>query len=217
MKRAFACLLAGSLFAASVSARAADAVTLAAQQELSDNYKRLTATVEELVTTQAAQQRQISALAAELNKLREDMARNNNDAAHKESIRRLSEQILKVDEARVADNKRMLDGLERLGETIKKMPLTTPRRTSDAIVNGGGTTLGKVNTRPSNNAVASGSPSEEGYPYEVVSGDNASKIAAKFRAEGVKVTSESIIAANPGIEWTRLQVGQKLFIPKPKS
>src|SRR5215207_1660139 len=106
MKRVFAAVLLISVFAA-VAVRAADAITLAAQQEAQDNYKRLTATFEEFQTTQLAQQKQISALASELSKLRDEVAHNNNNSATQESIRRLNEQILKVDESRVADNKRI--------------------------------------------------------------------------------------------------------------
>jgi LysM repeat protein len=29
----------------------------------------------------------------------------------------------------------------------------------------------------------------------------------------LKVTSSQIIAANPGVDWTRLKIGQKIFIP----
>src|SRR5438045_785528 len=98
MKRAFAGILLVSLFVTTV-ARAGDAVTLAAQQEAEANYKRLTATIEEYATTQADQRKRMGELAAEVNKLRDEIARNSNDAANKESIHQLSEQIQKVDKA----------------------------------------------------------------------------------------------------------------------
>src|ERR1044071_6335225 len=120
MKRAFAAILLSSVVAAG-ALRAADAVTLAAQQEAQDNYKRLTATVEELQNTQLAQQKQISSLASEVSKLRDEVARNNNNAANQDAIRRLNEQILKVDESRIADNKHIQEALERLGKAIQEM------------------------------------------------------------------------------------------------
>jgi septal ring factor EnvC (AmiA/AmiB activator) len=220
MKRALVSLLLASVFAAGGSLRAADAVALAAQQEIIESYKRLTATVEELQTTQAAQQKQISALASELSKLREELARNNSDSANKESIRRLSEQVVKVDEARLADNKRIQEALEKLGETIKKMPVGGATRrplvsTDTSAANTGGTAVGKItNPRPGPNA---SSAAEEGYEYEVVSGDRPDKIAAKYQAEKINVTTRSILEANKNVDWTKLKVGQKLFIPKPKA
>src|SRR4051794_35195608 len=112
MKRAFVALLLSAGFACGV-ARAADAVSLAAQQEAQDNIKRLTATIEEFQTTQSAQQKQISALGAEVSKLRDEIARNNNDAANKESIRQLREDIQRVDKARLADNEHFKEALEK--------------------------------------------------------------------------------------------------------
>lgn len=217
MKRAFVGILLSVLLLAS-ALHAADAVTLAAQQEMQDNHKRLTATIEEYQTTQAALQRQISALSAEVSKLRDEIARNSNDNSHKESVRQLGEQIRKVDEARISDNKRIQEALERLGETIKKMPAgASPRRPASLSDSGtgvaGGSTAGKLGgARPSTNSAA-----EEGFEYEVVSGDRPDVIAAKYQAEKIKVTAKDIINANKNVDWTKLRVGQKLFIPKPKT
>ena len=74
MKRVFAGIMLGS-FLALGPARAADAVTLAAQQEAEERAKRLSATIEEIQAAQLTQQKQISALANELSKLREEVAR----------------------------------------------------------------------------------------------------------------------------------------------
>lgn len=217
MKRALVGICFSSLLLTGGIGHAADAVTLAAQQEMQDNYKRLTATIEEYQTTQTALQKQISAHASEISKLRDEIARNNNDSSHKESIRLLGEQIRKVDEARIADNRRIQEALERLGETIKKMPVGTPPRRPSAVsesgVGGSGNAAGKMGgPRPSTNAAA-----EEGFEYEVVSGDRPDKIAAKYQAENIKVTARDIINANKNVDWNKLKVGQKLFIPKPKT
>ena len=54
----------------------------------------------------------------------------------------------------------------------------------------------------------------KGYDYTVRSGDNPTKIAAALREQkGLKITSSQIVAANPGVDWTRLKIGQKIFIP----
>jgi LysM repeat protein len=62
----------------------------------------------------------------------------------------------------------------------------------------------------------SGAAIEDGYDYVVQSGDRLDKIVARYRAEKIMVTSKAVIAANPTVEWSRLQVGQHIFIPKPK-
>ena len=47
--------------------------------------------------------------------------------------------------------------------------------------------------------------------------DRLDKIVKYYRDQGVKVTQKSIMDANPGVKWERLQVKQKLFIPLPKA
>src|SRR6185369_13334833 len=103
------------------SSPAADTVALAAQQEMQDNYKRLTATFEELQAAQMVLQKQVSALAVEVGKLRDEVAHNNNNAATQESMRELNKQILKVDESRIADNKRIQEAIEKMGGAIKNL------------------------------------------------------------------------------------------------
>lgn len=225
MKRAFFQLLLSSLLLSGVAVRAADVVALAAQQEMIDNYKVLAATVEQWRTDQVAQQKQISALTAELGKLREEMARNNKDAAQTAQIRHLEEQVAKVDKARLADNEQTKKALDDLGVLIKKAAVTPPPRRPPVIPstsNGAGPVMGAP-AAPRGSGNTGGSTTapqnavEEGFDYTVVSGDHPERIATKYRAEGVNVTASSIIKANPAVDWTKLKVGQKLFIPKPKS
>src|SRR5689334_22830289 len=134
MKRLFAALLLSSVFNAVVAGQAADAVTIAAQQEAEERIKRLAATIEEVQTAQAALQKQFGALSSEVSKLRDEIARNNNNAATQESLKRLSDQIVKVDESRIADNKRIQEALKELGKTI-----TTSVATPVRPVRGSGT------------------------------------------------------------------------------
>jgi septal ring factor EnvC (AmiA/AmiB activator) len=216
MKRAFASILLSSIFAAGVLRGADDAVTLAAQQEAQDNYKRLTATVEELQNSQLAQQKQISALASELSKLRDDVARNNNNAAMQDAIRKLNEQILKVDESRIADNKHIQEALERLGKGIKELGQvqapTRPSRGGGSNESAGGPALGG-NTRPPNGG---GNSVEDGFDYVIADGDRLDKIVARYREKNIMVTMKAVKDANPKVDWSRLKVGQHIFIPKPK-
>lgn len=221
MKRALVGILLVAFSIGSV-ARAADAVTLAAKQEAEADYKRLTATIEDYATSQAAQHKRIVELETAVSKLRDEVAHNNSDTANKESIRQLGELIQKVDKARIADNeritKRIEEEMKKLGDAIKKMGAVAPppRHTSTPTdgVAGGGNIAGKPAVpRSSSNA----GPADEGFEYEVVSGDRPDKIAAKYQAEKVNVTARAIISANPTVDWTKLKVGQKLFIPKPKS
>ena len=209
MKRAFAGILFALVFAVGV-ARAADAVTLAAQQEAEERYRRLAATVEEIQSAQMAQQKQISGLGSDLSRLRDEVVRNNNNAANQESFRRLSEQILKVDESRIADNKRIQEALAQLGKAIRDMPAAPAPRPRDPVPvpSATGTTR---------NGPAVSSVPEEGFEYMIQSGDRLDVIVKKYRDEKIMVTTKSIMDANPTVNWSKLRIGQKIFIPKPRS
>ncbi|MEI9961901.1 MAG: LysM domain-containing protein [Limisphaerales bacterium] len=80
--------------------------------------------------------------------------------------------------------------------------------------------LGKINSAPrpkpavSNDAPAPGGK-QKGYEYEIHSGDTLSVIAKAYRDQGIKVTSDQILKANPGLDAKSLKVGQKIFIPAP--
>ena len=210
MKRVFAAVLLLSALATS-ALHSADAVALAAQQEAQDNYKRLTATVEEFQTAQLAQQKQISALASDLSKLRDEVTRNDNNAGTQEAIRKLNEQILKVDESRIADNKRIQEALEQLGKAITELGKVPPPPRRSANVDSGGS------SRTSSRLPATSSnAAQEGFEYIIQKGDYLGLIVKRYNDEKIPVTQKSVMDANPTVVWTKLQVGQKIFIPKPK-
>lgn len=221
MKRAFIILL-SSLVAAPVFAQA-DAVALAAQREAEENLKRLSSAVQEVQEGQGKQQERISALAGEVEKLRSEVAKANNNAATQDAISKLGAEIKKVDEARIADNKRIYSALEDLKKLILERP-TAPKMpaiptgqvtgnlgtsTTGSGVSNGGTTS-KAPVRNSGNAT------EEGYEYKIQSGDRLDLIVKAYRAQGINVTSKMIMDANPTVKWERLKIGQTIFIPKPK-
>jgi LysM repeat protein len=68
------------------------------------------------------------------------------------------------------------------------------------------------------NAATGGSSAggkENGYERTIAAGDTLSVIAAAYRDQGIKVTSDQILKANPGLDPKNLKVGQKIFIPAP--
>jgi LysM repeat protein len=38
---------------------------------------------------------------------------------------------------------------------------------------------------------------------------------AALQKQGLKVTQKQIMDANPGVNWSKLRIGQKIFIPSP--
>ena len=93
-----------------------------------------------------------------------------------------------------------LDDLRNL--IAKSVVATPPVRQS----NGGSTSKGNPPT-------TSKRDTETGYEYAVVDNDTLSKILAKLRAQKMKITQRQIMEANPDVNWNKLQIGQKIFIP----
>jgi hypothetical protein len=210
MKRAFVGFLLCSAFT-TANLRAADAVTLAAQQESEERYKNLSARVDEMQAAQLALERRIGAIASDLSKLRDEVSRNNTSSATQESIRKLNEQIVEVDKNRVADNRRVQEGFEKLERLISKVAVAPPRRTEVAPSTTGG---GTATTRT---AATTPLVVQDGFEYTVQTGDNhLGVIVKRFNDEKIMVTSKMIMDANPTVDWRKLRVGQKIMIPKPK-
>jgi LysM repeat protein len=63
---------------------------------------------------------------------------------------------------------------------------------------------------PSTTTLAPTPPSETPTEYTIAPGDNFSSLAKKFH-----ITTKALVDANPGVEPTRLQIGQKIHIPPP--
>ena len=97
---------------------------------------------------------------------------------------------------READNRRILDALEKLAKT--PIPAVPP-------ANGENGPSGKQKSEPV--------PTERGYWYEIKREDKLSLIVQEYRKKGVKVTLQQVKDANPDVNPNRLLVGQKIWIP----
>jgi LysM repeat protein len=174
---------------------------IAAKQEAEERYKRLSADVESLLAANVALQKKISALDAELQKVREEQSQlrsaNNNDT--QETVKKLADAIQEVDKNRESDKKEILKELANLGKKFSAAPLSR----SKPVV------------EPEN------SGPDKGYPYTIQSGDTLLAVLAdfnaQFKAKGMKaVTMSQVMAANPNVDWKKLKIGQKIFIPAPE-
>lgn len=171
------------------------AVAIAARQEAEERYKALSGRVENIEESLQAYQRRLDALVEELRAVRAEIARLSTSdsitAATQKSLENLAEAIKEVDRKRLADNEKVLKALDEIRQGV--------------------TDQAAAPVRP--NAPKPGAEKERGYEYTVQSGDNPYIIANKLARLKVKVTAQQIIDANPGQDWRKLQIGQKLFIP----
>ena len=179
------------------------ASAIADKQETEERYKRITTDMESMLAANLALQKKVSALENELQKLREEQsqlrsANNNNNTT--ESLKRLAEKIQEVDQKREADKELIRSDIAKLG---KKLLEPAPRSPSKPL----------VVPEPSSGA-------EKGFPHAIESGETLGKIVsdynAAFKAKGMKtITQKQVMDANPNVNWNKLKIGQKIFVPAP--
>jgi phage tail protein X len=178
------------VFTASL-ARAQDDAT---QQQID----KLSGQIQDLLDAQAAQGKRIDALEKQIGDLGDKMNQpGGNNFASADDLKNLAAQVQEIDKKRQDDNQKILDALDKLGK-------------------GGVSTSHKpptVSTTTTDNSTQTSTGPQKGYEYEIKSGDTVAAVAKAYRAQGVKVTTDQILAANPGLNPKNLIVGKKIFIP----
>ena len=182
------------LFILSFSMAAARAQDAATQQQIDQINGRL----QDLQDAQAVQAKRIEALEKGIGELR-DQLNQPGATANQDDLKKLAAQVREIDKKRQEDRDLILKEIEKLGKT-----------------NG---SSGHKSTPTVTTNTATGSPTtndkESGYQYKVAAGDTLSIIAKAYRDQGIKVTKDQILKANPGLNPNNLKVGQKIFIPAP--
>jgi LysM repeat protein len=178
------------------SARAQDAAT---QQQLD----KLSGQIQDLLDAQAAQDKRISALEKQVSDFGDKLSQPAaNNYASADDLTKLAGQLQELAKKQQDDNDLILKELDRLGKGGGVS--TTSHRPPDIST-----------PAPTDNSTQAGP--QKGYYYPIASGDTISAIAKAYRAQGVKVTSSQILAANPGLDPKNLIVGKKIFIPDPNA
>jgi LysM repeat protein len=155
-----------------------------------EELKRLNSAVEALIASQALQQKRMDDLALQIEKLRQESARSESleKFASREQITELTTRLKEVDEQRLADRKVILEEIKKLGKAAAAVP---PRVDKPAVTAGH-------------------------FEYVIQPGDSYSAIAAGVSKQlGAKITVAMIEKANPGVDPTRLKIGQTILIPEP--
>ncbi|HEY5232077.1 MAG TPA: LysM peptidoglycan-binding domain-containing protein [Verrucomicrobiae bacterium] len=176
-----------------VPARAQDAAT---QQQLD----KLSGQIQDLQETVKLHDKRIGALEKQVSDLSDKLSQPAvNDYASTDDLKKLAAQLQEIDQKRQDDNQKILDTLDKLG---KSGGVPVSHKPAPGVP-----TTSTDNPPP-------GVP-QKGYEYKIAPGDTPSAIAKAYRAKGVKVTSDQILAANPGLNPNKMVVGKTIFIPDP--
>ncbi len=184
---------------------ASTAAEVAARQEAEENYKTLSAHVDDLLAAQADQEKRLQAMAKEIADLRDQSGKPAGNYASQDDLKRLADAIQEIDKKREADKELILHEIAKLGKTIStgsSRTTTKPQPIDES-------------DRTPIPAAGTGTDNQNGYNYVIKKGDSYSVIAQTYREQGIKVSADQIEKANPGVDPTKLRVGQKIFIPGP--
>ena len=195
MKRISIWLLAVGLFAVA-PVRAQDAAT-------EERLNKLSGKVDDLMAAQEALKVQIQSLSAEVRKLSDKASEPSPSYAAQDDLKRLRDAIQEVDRKRLED-------YDKIRADLKKL----------ANLASGGSPGHKGGTAPRDeppSTTATPAPDGKGFEYIIQSGDTLSVIVQAYKEKNIKVTTDQILKANPGLKPEKLRVGQKIFIPAPQS
>jgi LysM repeat protein len=195
MKRIFVWFL---ILSCSVAiARAQDAST---QQQMDEINGRL----QNILEAQSAQGKRIEALEKEISDLRDKTSQPPpaTDTASTADLKKLADQVQEIDRKRQEDRELILKEIEKLAK-VSSSPAASHKPSP------------VVSTNAADNPTPAGTGPQKGYEYKVAAGDTLSIIAKAYRDQGIKVTTDQILKANPGLNANSLKVGQKIFIPAP--
>jgi len=195
------------LFAVAVAAFAVTPVFAqdnATQQQLD----QLRGKIQDLTDAQDAQSKKIDALEKEISDLRDKVntPAAAPDAVSTADLKKLAEQLQEVDQKRQDDRELILKQLDKIAKVAGAPPVH--------IKSSPGTSTGTTTTTGGGDAPVADVP-KTGYYYVVKDGDTISGIAKFYRDSDkhVKVTTAQLLAANPGLDPTKLYSGKKIFIP----
>jgi LysM repeat protein len=181
----------------SFSVAAARAQDDATQQQIN----KLNGQVQDLLDAQAVQGKRIDALEKEISELRDKSSQpGGTDTANADDLKKLAEQVQELARKQQADRELILKEIEKLG----KVGSSASGRKSTPI----------VTTNPATGGSSPGGR-QSGYEYTIQRNDTLMIVAKAYRDQGIKVTSDQILKANPGVDPKNLKVGQKIFIPAP--
>ena len=192
-----------------------------------ERYRRLDGSVNDLIASQSALQQRLAAAREEIQRLRDEVERSKVNPAtfasaeslHElaNTVRELAKNLKEIDEKRQADKKLIMEAIEtdkeRVLKEIKALAQLPPpvRETPSAAA-----TPAKSTSKRKTESAKDKDKVESDYTYTIQKGDNLSKIVSGLRKDGVKITLDQLLKANPGLTMkTPLYVGKKLNVPAP--
>lgn len=168
----------------------------ATQQQLN----KLSGQIQDLTDAQALQAKRLDALEKEISDLRDKSS--GTPGVSTDDLQKLADQVQEIDKKRQADKELILKEIEKLGKVSGS---GSGRKSSPT-----------VSTTPADGPTPAATGPQKGYDYTIQRGDTLLAIVKAYRDQGIKVTTDQVLRANPGLDPKSLIVGKKIFIPAPQ-
>jgi LysM repeat protein len=187
------------------------ALTVARAQDaaVEERLNKLSGYIEELQAAKVSMDKRMTSLVKEVEAVR-DANKANGTVATQDDIKRLTDFIKEVDRKRLEDYEKIHQELEKLA---KALCAPVPPKS-------GSSKKAKEKDMPPKDVGAKGAADggqEKGFWHTIAAGDAVSTIAQAYREQlKIKVTTEDILKANPGLKPNSLVVGKKIWIPAPE-
>lgn len=189
-----------------------------------EEIRRLVGRVADLEEAFNAQSRRMANLNNEIETLRRELreaqegnSRKMADVVTREDLTKTYDKIKEVDEKRLADNKRMLEEIEKMVKELTKLP---PPSLSTGTGSEKPERPGRQPKDLSQEKTTTTTNNEEVYTHTVAKGENLSLIIAAYNSalkekNKSPITLDAVRRANPKINLNNIYVGQEILIPVP--
>jgi LysM repeat protein len=167
-----------------------------------ERLNRLSGQIEDLKAGQDSLRKQIEALMKEIENVREQASKPSGNYAAQEDLKTLEKAVKEVDQKRIEDAEKIQTQLLNLRKGLLSASPTQNQKKS---------------APPAANDTPASDKPEKGFEYTVQKGDTLSTIVQAYREKNIKVTTDQILKANPDLKPEKMKVGQKIFIPAPKT
>jgi LysM repeat protein len=189
-------------FLLAVVALSAAPALLAQDAATEERLNRLSGQIEDLKAGQDSLRKQIEALMKEIESVREQASKPSGNYAAQEDLKTLEKAVKEVDQKRIEDAEKIQTQLLNLRKGLLSAPPTQNQKKAAS---------------PAANDVPVGDKPEKGFEYTIQKGDTLSTIVQAYRDKNIKVSTDQILKANPDLKPEKMRVGQKIFIPAPKT
>jgi DNA repair exonuclease SbcCD ATPase subunit len=163
-----------------------------------ERLNKLSAQIDLLIEAKEAQNKKIDDLQGQVRDLQNQLNKPSGNYASADDLKQVADAVKEVDKKRQADNEKVLNELEKLEKTL---------------TSGSGSRRSTTVSNPSPGSEFN--PNTPHMVYIVKDGDRLSEIVKAYRDQGIKVTLQQVLAANPGLKPESMKVGQKINIPAP--